>query len=285
MHRFISNRRLVILVVILVVCFGLMAGSVALRNRRNTPPLIQQFGNDVVGFADGVVAYPANGLQHGMDSVSELMNTYQENRELKQQVSQLAQTQVRDQTLAKENRQLKQELKLNHSLTDYSTVTASVLSRTPSTWQQQLIINKGQTSGVKKNMPVLSGSGLVGRVSEVNKTNSKVELLSDTGESANRFAIHIDGASGKSVNGVITGYNSSTNLLEVGQVSSKAKISKGEKVVTSGMGGITPKGLYVGRVARVGKDDYGLAQKIYITPTTNFNEINIVTVAELDSEE
>ncbi|WP_367341957.1 rod shape-determining protein MreC [Limosilactobacillus sp.] len=285
MHKFFSNRRLVILVVILVVCFGLMAGSVTLRNRRSTPPLIQQFGNDVVGFADGVVAYPINGLQHGMDSVSELMNAYQENRELKQQVTQLAQTQVRDQTLARENKQLKQELKLNHSLTDYSTVTASVLSRTPSTWQQQLIINKGQTSGVKKNMPVLSGAGLVGRVSEVNKTNSKVELLSDTGESANRFAIHINGSAGKSVNGVITGYNSSTNLLEVGQVSSKAKISKGERVVTSGMGGITPKGLYVGRVARVGKDDYGLAQKIYITPATNFNEINIVTVAELDSEE
>lgn len=285
MHKFLSNRRLVILVLILVVCFGLMAGSVTLRNRRNTPPLIQQFGNDVVGFADGIIAYPLNGLQHGMNSVSELMNTYQENRELKQQVSQLAQTQVRDQTLARENKQLKQELKLNHSLTDYSTVTASVLSRTPSTWQQQLIINKGQTSGVKKNMPVLSGAGLIGRVSEVNKTNSKVELLSDTGESANRFAIHINGSGGKSVNGVITGYNSSNNLLEVGQVSSKAKITKGERVVTSGMGGITPKGLYVGRVASVGKDDYGLAQKIYITPATNFNEINIVTVAELDSEE
>lgn len=285
MHKFLSNRRLVILVVILVVCFGLMAGSVTLRNRRNTPPLIQQFGNDVVGFADGIIAYPVNGLQHGMDSVSELMNTYQENRELKQQVTQLTQTQVRDQTLARENKQLKQELKLNHSLTDYSTVTASVLSRTPSTWQQQLVINKGQTSGVKKNMPVLSGSGLVGRVSEVNKTNSKVELLSDTSESANRFAIHIDGSNGRSVNGVITGYNSSTNLLEVGQISSKAKISKGEKVVTSGMGGITPKGLYVGRVARIGKDDYGLAQKVYITPATNFNEVNIVTVAELDSEE
>lgn len=63
MHKFFSNRRLVIIVVILIVCFGAMAGSVALRNRRNTPPLIQQFGNDIVGFADSVVAYPANAVQ------------------------------------------------------------------------------------------------------------------------------------------------------------------------------------------------------------------------------
>lgn len=282
MQKFFSNRRLVITVVILVVCFGLMGGSVAMRNRRSTPPLIQQFGNDIVGFADGIVAYPVNAVQSGANSVSELMNAYTENRELKQKVSELAQVKVRDQTLAKENKQLKAELKLKSSLTDYSTVSAAVMSRTPSSWQQQLVINKGQTSGIKKNMPVLSGGGLIGRVSEVNKTNSKVELLSDTSESSNRFSIVISGSDGKSVNGIITGYNARTNELIMGQVTSTAKIKKGAKVMTNGMGGITPKGLYVGKVSRIGKDDYGLAKKVYIKPATNFNEINIVTVAELN---
>ncbi|MEO5285521.1 rod shape-determining protein MreC [Limosilactobacillus allomucosae] len=282
MQKFFSNRRLVITVVILVVCFGLMGGSIAMRNRRSTPPLIQQFGNDIVGFADGIVAYPVNAVQGVADSVSGLMNAYTENRELKQKVSELAQVKVRDQTLAKENKQLKAELKLKNSLTDYSTVSAAVMSRTPSSWQQQLVINRGQTSGIKKNMPVLSGGGLIGRVAEVNKTNSKVELLSDTSESSNRFSIVINGTDGKSVNGIITGYNARTNELIMGQVTSTAKIKKGAKVVTNGMGGITPKGLYVGKVSRIGKDDYGLAKKVYIKPATNFNEINIVTVAELN---
>ena len=282
MQKFFSNRRLVITVVILVVCFGLMGGSIAMRNRRSTPPLIQQFGNDIAGFADGIVAYPVNAVQGVADSVSGLMNAYTENRELKQKVSELAQVKVRDQTLAKENKQLKAELKLKNSLTDYSTVSAAVMSRTPSSWQQQLVINKGQTSGIKKNMPVLSGGGLIGRVAEVNKNNSKVELLSDTSESSNRFSIVINGTDGKSVNGIITGYNARTNELIMGQVTSTAKIKKGAKVVTNGMGGITPKGLYVGKVSRIGKDDYGLAKKVYIKPATNFNEINIVTVAELN---
>lgn len=282
MQKFFSNRRLVITVVILVVCFGLMGGSIAMRNRRSTPPLIQQFGNDIAGFADGIVAYPVNAVQGVADSVSGLMNAYTENRELKQKVSELAQVKVRDQTLAKENKQLKAELKLKNSLTDYSTVSAAVMSRTPSSWQQQLVINKGQTSGIKKDMPVLSGGGLIGRVAEVNKTNSKVELLSDTSESSNRFSIVINGTDGKSVNGIITGYNARTNELIMGQVTSTAKIKKGAKVVTNGMGGITPKGLYVGKVSRIGKDDYGLAKKVYIKPATNFNEINIVTVAELN---
>ncbi|KRL28606.1 rod shape-determining protein MreC [Limosilactobacillus frumenti DSM 13145] len=279
MQKFFSNRRLVMVVIILVICFGLMAGSVSLRNRRSTPPLIQQFGNDIVGFADGIVAVPANAVSDGMSSVGQLFNTYSENRALKQQVTDLAQTKVRDQTLAHENKQLKQELKLNKSLTDYNTVTASVYMRTPSAWQKQLVINKGESNGIKKNMPVMSGSGLIGRIAEVNKTNSKVELLSNTNDAANRFAITLD-ASGKAVNGIITGYDAASGELIMGQVTSKAKIKAGTKVSTSGMGGVTPKGLYVGKVSRVGKDDYGLAQKIYIRPAANFNDINIVTVAE-----
>lgn len=285
MHKFFSNRRLVIIVVILVVCFGLMAGSVTMRNRRNTPPIIQQFGNDIVGFADSAVALPVNWLQTSFSSVNDLLNTYSENRELKQQVTELAQTKVRDQTLAHENKQLKQELKLGKSMTDFDTISAAVLMRTPSSWQQQLVINKGQSNGIKKNMPVMSDGGLVGRVIEVNKTNSKVELLSDTNEASSRFAISIGGKGDQVVNGIITGYNANRNELVMGQVSSKAKIKKGTRVVTSGMGGVTPKGLYVGKVAHIGKDDYGLAQKVYITPATNFNDINIVTVAKSTARE
>ena len=164
-------------------------------------------------------------------------------------------------------------------------MSAAVLTRTPSSWQQQLVINKGQSSGIKKNMPVMSDGGLVGRIVEVNKTNSKVELLSDTNEASSRFAISIGGSNDQLVNGIITGYNADQNELVMGQVSSKAKIKKGTKVVTSGMGGVTPKGLYVGKVARIGKDDYGLAQKVYITPASNFNDINIVTVAESTARE
>src|SRR5699024_1855652 len=100
---------------------------------------------------DRVVALPANGLRGSVSSISELLNTYQENQQLKKQVSELAQTKVRDQTLAKENKQLKQEIKLNDSLTDYTAITAAVITRTPSSWQNQVVINKGSSAGVVKN--------------------------------------------------------------------------------------------------------------------------------------
>ncbi|MTV83004.1 rod shape-determining protein MreC [Secundilactobacillus folii] len=279
MNKFFSNRRLVIVIVCLIVSFGLMSVSVAIRNKRSTPPLIQQFGNDVVGLVNRVIAWPVNGLKGSVTGVSDLLNTYQENQRLKSQVQELAQTKVHDQSVSQENKRLKQELKLNHALTDYSPVNATVIARTPSSWENQVIIDKGSAAGIKKNMPVLSGSGLVGRVSEVNRTNSKVELLSNSSESANRFAISITNKSGSTVNGIISGFDNAKNQIEMGNITSKTKIQKGDKVVTSGLGGIMPAGLLVGTVASTGTDNYGTASKITIKPAADISELSVVTVA------
>jgi len=279
MQKFFSNRKLVIVIIVLIISFGLMSVSVAVRNKKSTPPLLQQFGNDVAGAVDRVIAWPVNGLQGASNSVSDLLNTYQENQKLKKQVDQLAQAKVNAQTATAENKQLRKELKLNNSLTAYTAVTANVLTRTPSSWMNQLVISKGATAGIKKNMPVMSQSGLIGRVVEVNQTNAKVELISSTSSSADKFAIQVTNKAGSTVNGIVTGYDKSTNLIEMGSVTSKTKIKKGDKVVTSGLGGVTPKGLYVGTVAKVKQDDYGLASEIEITPAANLTDLTVVTVA------
>jgi len=257
-----------------------MSVSVAIRDRKSPPPLVQQFGNDVAGAVDRVVALPVNGLQGATNSVSDLLNTYQENQKLKKQVDQLAQAKVNAQTATAENKQLRKELKLNNALTDYTAVTANVLTRTPSSWMNQLVISKGATAGVKKDMPVMSQSGLIGRVVEVNQTNSKVELISNTSSSADKFAIQITNSAGKTVNGIVTGFDKTNNLIEMGSVTSTVKIKKGDKVITSGLGGLTPKGLYVGTVAQVKQDDYGLASEVEIKPAADLTDLTVVTVAE-----
>lgn len=282
MRKFFSNRKLVIVILCLIVCLGLITLSVNVRNRRSTPPLIQQFGNDVVGFTNRVVTIPTNGVHRGVDSIGSLLNTYQENQKLKKRVNGVVSTQVRNQALQNENKRLKQQLHLGHSLTDYKSVNASIMTRTPSNWQNQIIINKGESSGIKKNMPVIVASGLVGRVAEVNKTNSKVELVTDNSSSANRFAIQIHNTHGKDINGIITGYNRMTNRIKMGNITTKGKLKKGDRVSTNGLGGIMPKGLYIGKVTKVTSDDYGLSKEVSIKPAANLNDIEVVTVVGKD---
>ena len=282
MRKFFSNRKLVIVIICLIVSLGLITLSVGIRNRRTTPPLVQQFGNDITGFANRVITIPTNGVHHGIDSVGGLLNTYQENQKLKKRVDSVASTQVRNQALQDENHHLKRQLYLGKSLTDYKSVNASIMTRTPSNWQDQIIINKGESSGIKKNMPVMVAAGLIGRIAEVNKTNSKVELVTDNSGSANRFAIQIANRNGKNVNGIITGYDRNTNRIEMGNITTKGHLKKGDKVSTNGLGGIMPKGLYVGKVTKVASDDYGLSKEVYIKPAANLNDIEEVTVAGKD---
>ncbi|MBU7455075.1 rod shape-determining protein MreC [Leuconostoc fallax] len=278
MRRIFSSRSVVVAMVVFLVVVGLITGSNWFAKRTNTPPFLQRFSNDLAGGASRILAAPTNAIGRSANSIGNLLSTFEENKKLKSEVDQFAQDKVRLQTVEEENKSLKQQLKLKATLTDYQTVSAVTISRSPTTWQSQLVIDKGTNSGLKKGMPVLAGSGIIGRISEVNTTNAKVALISDTSDSANRFAITVKGDDGD-VNGIVTSFNREKNQLIMGQVTSDNKIKKGDLIQTSGLGGVIPSGLFVGKVASVAKDDYGLTKKIYIEPAADLGNITTVMVA------
>lgn len=278
MRKIFSSRTVVTMIIAFIVIIGLITGSNWLAKRTNTPPFIQRFGNDLAGGVSRIIAVPTTAIGRTANSIGNLLDTFEENRTLKSKLDQFAQDKVRLQTVEEENRSLKKQLGLQATLTDYKTVSAVTISRSPTTWQSQLVINKGTNTGLKKGMPVLSGAGIIGRISEVNTTNAKVALISDTSEDANRFAITIKGGSGD-VNGIVTGFNREKNQLIMGQVTSDSTIKSGDLVETSGLGGVIPAGLYVGKVVRVTKDDYGLSKRIYIEPAADLGNITTVMVA------
>ncbi|KRN88973.1 rod shape-determining protein MreC [Ligilactobacillus ceti] len=279
MKKYLLNKKLVIILISLIVSFLLIAFSISVRDKRNTPTFVQQIGNEAAGIVNRVVEFPIAGIKKANSSVIDLINAYQENQKLKAQVDQIAAEKVENQTLHKENQQLKEQLKLNRSLTTYNKVTAYVISRTPSTWQNQIIISKGSLAGVTKNSAVLSRKGLVGRVVEVNKTNSKVELITTKNEETDRFSVQVLSENGDVINGLITGYDIDSNRLIMGQITSKLKIKNKAHVITSGMGGSIPKGLFVGEVTDISNNEAGLPTKIYIKPAAATNDLSVVTVA------
>ncbi len=212
MRRIFSSRSVVVAMVVFLVVVGLITGSNWFAKRTNTPPFLQRFSNDLAGGASRILAAPTNAIGRSANSIGNLLSTFEENKKLKSEVDQFAQDKVRLQTVEEENKSLKQQLKLKATLTDYQTVSAVTISRSPTTWQSQLVIDKGTNSGLKKGMPVLAGSGIIGRISEVNTTNAKVALISDTSDSANRFAITVKGDDGD-VNGIVTSFNREKNQL------------------------------------------------------------------------
>ncbi|WPQ68955.1 rod shape-determining protein MreC [Weissella paramesenteroides] len=279
MKNIFTSRRLVIGVIVVIVAIGAITLGARAHNSEKEPSLPVRVISDVSGWTSNIVNAPIRAIKGGFDSIDELMNTYQENDRLTKKVDDLAQTKVQLQVLQQENRALKDQLKISNTLTDYKVVNAVVTSRSPSNWQTQLIIDKGTNAGLKKGLSVMGSGGLIGRITQVNTTNAKVELLSDNSQVSDRFAIRVQNSAGETVDGIITSFNQAKNLIVMGQITSSVSVKKGDLVTTSGLGGVTPSGLYVGKVEKVGSDNYGLSKKIYIKPATDFNNIPVVSVA------
>ena len=228
MKKFLQNKKLLSAFIIVIVVLVVLGGSVSLRKKRNTPLLIQSLGNDIVALGTRIVDVPVGWVSGGLNSAHDILNTQEENNHLKREVTNLGQTKVRNSALEKENRQLKSALKLKDTLSGYTLVNASVISRSPDTWSDLLTINKGSSAGIRKNMAVMCGGGVIGRIIEANAASSKVELITTTDESANRFAVQADAVNGKTVHGIIT--VTSNNNLAFTQVVDGRKLKAGTRV-------------------------------------------------------
>lgn len=150
-------------------------------------------------------------------------------------------------------------------------------------WIDQVVIDRGSTDGLEVGMSVMSNNGLVGRVTDVNPTSSKVTLLTTRDETAVLTSAEIV-LEGETVFGVVNGYDPNRDLLIMDQIIADSEIELETDVVTSGMGGLVPRGLLIGTVAEVSLDNHGLGQRVFIKPASDFKDIRYVTIIKRQVE-
>ena len=233
--------------------------------------------NDATAWGGRLFSEPVSMVVRFVDSVDNLINTHEENQHLKEKIDKIYELQVRVADLEAENGKMKHELNLTESLSEYTTVHATVIARNPDQWMESLVINVGANEGIQKNMSVMSGNGLIGRIIEVNPTSSKVLLLSNEQSNDGKVAASIQIKSG-SANGIISGYDRKTKEYLMTQVDPTVSVAAGDLVQTSGLGGVTPSSLLIGEVTEAKMDDYGLFQTVRIKPAGEMTDIRFVTV-------
>lgn len=233
---------------------------------------------DTTGLVQTIVSRPVNYVAGFFENLSDLQDTYHENKELKKRVDQIARLEAEVQLLEKENKRLNDVLEKEETLRDYKSTQATVIARNPDRWHEQVIINKGKTNGIAKNMAVITANGLIGKVKTVNQFTSTIQLLSANDPKNRISAVILSGE--QEVHGLIMGYDEKKELLLLKQIRADAKVSKDQNIVTSGLGGIFPKGLPIGKVVEVVPDEYGLTQTAYVKPGANFYDIEQVIVIE-----
>lgn len=273
MPQFFLNKRLIVLLISVILLVAMIGFSIRERDRISKP---EQFVRDIVGLGQSVIAKPANALAGFFDNIEDLKNTYTENKKLKSHLEQLTSLEAQNHELKKENEDLRSIIKEKNSLGDSESIQAQVIARNPDNWYEQVVIDKGEVNGVAKNMAVVTSGGFLGKVTQVDKFYSTVELLSSPDET-NRVSAKVQNAK-KDAYGLIEGYDKKTKMLLLKQLDFNIKVKKGDHVVTSGLSGMFPSGLLIGDIEKVTPDENGLTQTAYVKPAANFYDVREVLV-------
>ncbi|WP_040207796.1 rod shape-determining protein MreC [Neobacillus jeddahensis] len=274
MPQFFLNKRLIILLVSIIVLVALIGFSLREREKLSWP---EQFIKDTSGWVQSLVSKPTNYVAGFFENLQDLTNTYEENKELKSRIENLASLEAQVQELKKDNEELRDVLGEEKTLRDFEPLPATVIGRNPDRWHEMIIIDKGKLNGIKKNMAVVTANGLIGKVKSVTQFSSTVQLLSSM-DPKNRISAVVQGET--DIYGLVEGYDDEKKLLMVKAIPSGAKIEKGQKVVTSGLGDIFPQGLMIGKVVEVKQDQYGLNQTALVKPGADFYDIKTVMVTK-----
>lgn len=253
-----KKHKLIIIFISCIIIFILLFVSFTL-NRNYT--LVESIGKDITMFFNKVIMYPFTALNKSKNE--DLSKSY------------IIQKNVNT-SLEEEIQELKKALELKKTLTEYDTVTATVLSRNKSYWFNTVTIDKGKSSGIKKDMAVVTKNGFVGKINRVSSNSSEVKLI--TSDDINyKVSVSISTESGDT-NAILNGYDRKEKLLMVNGVDKTFHIKEGDKVLTSGLGGREPRGIYIGRVKKIKSDKYNLSRTLYLETGQDFNGIHYLTV-------
>ncbi|TET55177.1 MAG: rod shape-determining protein MreC [Actinobacteria bacterium] len=208
-------------------------------------------------------------VQNGWIFVIELANSKQENVHLKKELSGLKERLNDLSVIEAENRRLRGLVQVTVKK-QYKTIMAISISSSSNNWEASIIIDKGSSKGVKERMPVISKEGLLGQVVNAGSFASQVQLITDTKSGVAAEIV------GRNVKGLLQG--TYDNKLEMTLVRKIRKVKKGDRVVTSGLGGVYPRGLYIGRVREAKSPATALYKYIRVESEVNFNNLQEMLV-------
>ena len=175
---------------------------------------------------------------------------------------------------------LRELLAYKQAAQQFDLLAARVIGRDAALWTSTIVVDRGSKDGVRENMPVVTGKGLVGRVTEVAPLSSKVQLILDVRSSVGTLVQRTESR----VTGIVTGTMDNPYMPQMVNIPRNADVQDGDAVVTSGFGGIYPKGIPVGCIVSQHSDDTGLLKVAIIETAVDFQRLEDVAIITASRE-
>jgi rod shape-determining protein MreC len=173
------------------------------------------------------------------------------------------------------NLRLKQLLDFRNQLSG-KPIVASIIANSANSWFQSCVLNKGSANGIRRGMAVVTPVGVVGKVVSVTPRTAKVLLLTDPNSGIDVLVQRTR------ARGIVSGSLENGTVLKY--VKRSEDIQEGDRLITSGMDGVFPKGMLVGTVIKVRKQHLGLFQFVEVLPAVQSSRVEDVLVVSGESD-
>lgn len=273
------NRPLIITIIVCVVLLVMLVITAGENSIDGTESII---GSILSPVQSGLYS-AANAISDFFSRIFSGEDIQAENVRLQAQVAQL-QGQLRDYNEIKaENERLAALLNFDTATDNLKYVTASVIYKPSGYWFNVLVINAGIANGIEVNMPVVNGDGLIGKVIAVGANWSRILTIidSNSGVSAIVERTRDTGV----LTGTVSSGDESTAILKMSYLPLDADLVPGDTVITSGLAGLYPKGIPIGKVTEVAPDGGGESEAV-VTPWVDFyhlEEVMVITTKLVDT--
>ena len=233
---------------------------------------IENIVSKIISPIQNGITYLQNKISGNNAFFADLNELRQENETLKQKNSELEQ-QVRELEVIKaENETLKQYGTLAEKYQSFKTIPAYVINRDITNYSKTIVINVGKDDGIKENMTVIADKGLVGNVISVTSNTAKVQTIVDSASATSSIT-----ASTRDIM-VCKGTIESTTTLKATYIAIDSNIIEGDTVETSGLGGIYPKGIHIGRVTKILEGKNKIDKSVEVETAVDFSKLETVLV-------
>ncbi|MGH2990819.1 MAG: rod shape-determining protein MreC [Solirubrobacterales bacterium] len=278
MYRKQVRRRRAVLALLVVVSLILLSTHFS---ESSSGPLhgVQRGVATVLGPIEEGADRALKPVRDMFDWFGETFDARGENEELRDEIADLRERVGEAESAVGENKQFRKLLGLGPAggIEGREPVTSRVIARSPTVWYSTVTIDRGSSSGVDADDPVVTGDGLVGRVTETTAGTARVTLITDH-RSAVSAKVLPEGPSG-----VITPEVGETGELLLDFIEEDTDVKEGQMVVTAGwragrLASLFPYGIEIGKVTDATSDEQETYQRVHVKPFVDLRELEYVRV-------
>lgn len=264
---------IITIVLIITSVYALVSGITEL-------PFSSVFQDTVANAEYYIIKAPVKYVKNVFAEYHDLKLVYRENKKLKRSLDNYASELAMNEVLSNELSEIKKITNIESLPTDYKVKYTTIIERDAESWSNQVKIDMGTNSKIKKGMAVITSKGMIGTVTKVGTISSTVTLLCSENNSVQLPVMIVNG--NNTYYGLLNGYNVKSGTYKISLLSTVDKIQKGLNVTTSGLGGKgkSPRGILVGKVVGFNAGNDASGKYVTVKPSVNYDTLNYVAVVQ-----